>query len=84
MNLTTLFEVNMVLRVMRVLRGDRGILGDPPRGRTGNLLIKSYSVNVFRRVIQCCIVLQLNLRTLKTTQQQAVNRGKLGTIFWNE
>ena len=41
MNLTTLFEVNIVLRVMRVLRGDRGILGDPPRGQTGNLLIKS-------------------------------------------
>ena len=41
MNLPTLFEVNMVLRVMRVLRGDRGILGDPPRGRTRNLLIKS-------------------------------------------
>ena len=38
MNLTTLFEVNMVLRVMR---GERGILGDPPRGQTGNLLIKS-------------------------------------------
>ena len=55
-------------------------VGDPPRDRTGNLLIKSYSVNVFRRTIRCCIVLQLNLRTLKNTQQQAVNRGKLGAI----
>ena len=54
-------------------------IGDPPRGRTGNLLIKSYSVNVFRRVIQCCIVLQLNLRTPKNTHHHAVNRGKLGT-----
>ena len=26
-------------------------IGDPPRGRTGNLLIKSYSVDVFKRVI---------------------------------
>jgi len=50
--------------------------GDPPRGQTGNLLIKSYSVNVFRRTIQCCILLQLNLRPPYNTQQQAVDKGK--------
>ena len=55
-----------------------------PGDLTGNLLIKSYSVDVFRRVIRCCIVLQLNLRTLKSTKQQPVNRGKSRARFWNE
>jgi len=31
MSLTSLFEVNMLLRIMRVLRGDRGILLNPTR-----------------------------------------------------
>ena len=76
-------NTQLSLEFWNVIAGISGLkVGDPPRGRTGNLLIKSYSVDVFRRVIQCCPVLQLNLRTLP--QQQAVNRGKLGTIFWNE
>ena len=36
---------------------------------------------MFRCVIRCCIVLQLNLRTPRNTQQQAVNMGKLGAIL---
>jgi len=50
---------------------------DPPRGRAGNLLTKSYSVIVFRRALRCCVVLQLNLRTLKNTEQQATNKGRI-------
>ena len=39
----------------------RLMFGDPPRGRTENLLIKSYLISMFRRGDTCCSIRALRL-----------------------
>ena len=51
--------------------GALAIYGDPPLGRTGNLLIKSLYDKVFRRAVACCSVRLAHLKPPNSTVRHA-------------